>query len=185
MKQIKIKILLTMCILFTAHLIWSETVSVGTYLMSTQEFPIYNRYHYSYTQQIYLHNEININGYISKLQFYYIPTGYISNPENWVIYMGNTSKDSFNSSEDWIPINNLTEVFSGDITSFLTSESGWIKIPLDTPFYYNTNANLVISIYENTKGKPSVSWGAFDCGSYRGIYHAANQNINPISPNLG
>lgn len=185
MEQIKIKILLILCILFTAHFIWSETVSVGTYLISTQEFPICNRYHYSYTQQIYLHNEININGYISKLQFYYIPTGYISNPENWVIYMGNTSKESFNSSEDWIPINNLTEVFSGDITNFLTSESGWIEIPLDTQFYYNNDSNLVIAIYENTKGKASVSWGAFNSGNYRGIYHAANQNINPANPNSG
>ena len=43
--------------------------------------------------------------------------------------MGHTSKSSFSSNTDWIDVNNLTQVFSGNYT--FSTNSGWYSIILD------------------------------------------------------
>ncbi|NLA44286.1 MAG: hypothetical protein GX869_01370, partial [Candidatus Cloacimonetes bacterium] len=169
-------------ILALSTLGFADTVQIGTGTATTSYLPIYGFYGYNYTQQIYLQTQINKSGNITKLRFFYV-SGAITNSKDWVIYMGHTTKTSFSSTTDWVPLANLTQVFAGDVSSYLPAANNWMEIPLTTPFNYNNTDNLVIAVDENTSGYASMSWGAFTSGSNTGIYYYSDSvNPDPASP---
>ncbi len=63
--------------------------------------------------------------------------------------MGHTEKTEFNNTRDWVQINNLIQVFDGDVSNYLSE--GWLTIPLTNQFDYNNNSNLVIAVVELTE----------------------------------
>jgi len=169
-------------ILALSTLGFADTVQIGTGTATTSYLPIYGLYGYNYTQQIYLQSQINKSGNITKIRFFYV-SGAITNSKDWVIYMGHTTKTSFSSTTDWEPLANLTEVFAGDVSSYLPAANNWMEIPLTTPFNYNNTDNLVIAVDENTSGYASMSWGAFTSGANTGIYYYNDStNPDPASP---
>src|SRR5690606_20402776 len=103
---------------------------------------------YNYSQQIYLASEYNAsvgneNPYITKIRFYYNGIGAgeapgtspaTTNFQDWVVYLGNTSKTSFSSTTDWIELSELTEVYSGVVT--FPEAGNWMEITFDTPFIW-------------------------------------------------
>jgi len=112
----------------------------------TEDIPVDPYYVYTYSQTIYLKSEIgNSGGDITTLQYYFDGEG-ITNTNEWTIYMGHTSKTSFSSSTDWIPVSQLTEVYSGSIPN--PGTSGWITLDIDD-FTYNGTDHLVIAVDEN------------------------------------
>jgi hypothetical protein len=137
-------------------------VQIGTGYSVYPSLPISVSVDYSYTQTLYLQSEINIpDSRISKIYFEFsggggIPTYSMSEGEDglpfkdWVIYMGHTDKSDFNSYTDWIPFEDLTEVFNGEVN--IPDGYSWIEITLDVPFEYNNSDNLVIAVDENTLG---------------------------------
>ena len=124
---------------------YANLISIGSGELRDNYFPVYSREAYSYSQQIYYQNEINYKGIITKLGFRYY-SGNFDNTNHWLIYMGHTIKFAFNNSKDWIPINNLIQVFDGDVSNYLSD--GWLTITLTNPFEYNNNDNLVIAVAE-------------------------------------
>lgn len=176
-----ILLLSLIAILSLTTLGFADTVPIGTGTATTSYLPIYGLYGYNYTQQIYLQTQINKSGEITKLRFFYV-SGDITNSKDWVIYMGHTTKTTFSSTTDWVPLTNLTQVFAGDVSSYLPPANNWMEIPLTTPFNYNNTDNLVIAIDENTSGYASMSWGAFTSGTNTGIYYYSD-SINPDPAN--
>ena len=177
-----ILLLSLIAILSLTTLGFADTVQIGTGTATTSYLPIYGLYGYNYTQQIYLQTQINKSGNITKLRFFYV-SGAITNSKDWVIYMGHTTKTSFSSTTDWVPLANLTQVFAGDVSSYLPAANNWMEIPLTTPFNYNNTDNLVIAVDENTSGYASMSWGAFTSGANSGIYYYSDTvNPDPASP---
>lgn len=159
----------------------ATTVSIGTGTLTETHMPIFANYNYSYTQQIYWQSEIGLAGYITKLRFWY-SSGSVANSKDWVVYMGHTTKTAFASAvaSEWIP--NLTQVYSGDISSLLPTSAGWLELTLQNSFYYNNIDNLVIAVDENTPSNSGyVYWGAYYKGSYSSMY-AYNSSVN-IDPN--
>ncbi|PWH84947.1 hypothetical protein DIT68_11275 [Brumimicrobium oceani] len=77
-------------------------VNVGTGTLTGQALPIEPYYGYSYSQSIYLASEINANGSITGITFYTDAGTIISNSNDWVVYLGHTTKSSFTSSSDWV-----------------------------------------------------------------------------------
>lgn len=112
--------------------------------------PISSYYGYSYVQQIFPKQEINANaaGNITGLTFYLDPSLSLANSSEWVVYLGLTSKSNFTSDTDWIPLSQLTQVYSGTITN----ANGVVEITFATPFPYNNVDNLVIAAEENSAG---------------------------------
>ncbi|WP_449398870.1 hypothetical protein [Chryseobacterium wanjuense] len=112
--------------------------------------PISTYYGYSYVQQIYTKQEINANaaGNITGLKFYMDPAMSIASSSQWVVYLGHTTKSSFTSDTDWVPLAQLTQVFSGTATN----TNGVIEITFSTPFPYNNTDNLVLAAEENSSG---------------------------------
>ena len=134
--------------------------------------PISTYYGYSYTQQIFTKQEINANaaGNITGLKFYLDPAMSIASSSEWVVYIGQTSKTEFASDSDWIPLSQLTEVFSGTVTN----NNGVIEIAFSAPFPYDNIANLVVAAEENSSG--------YDNNDYDEVMYvypaAANSTLN-------
>jgi hypothetical protein len=124
----------------------SEIVIIGT---GTDDLslPIEPYYGYSYSQSIFLQSEINMARPIEKIYYYWNGAAATVNSNNWTVYMGHTPNTSFDSGTAWIPLSNLTEVFSGTVT--LPAIEGWVEIILTTPFTYNNVDNLVVAVDEN------------------------------------
>lgn len=142
------KFLLSCLLIFSMTL--GAQVSLGTGSTDVGAAPISTYYGYSYVQQIFTKQEINTNaaGNITGLKFYMDPTMPLTNSSDWVVYLGHTTKPSFDSESDWISVNELTQVFAGTVANV----NGVVQIAFATPFPYNNIDNLVIAADENAPG---------------------------------
>ncbi|MCL2042316.1 MAG: fibronectin type III domain-containing protein, partial [Bacteroidales bacterium] len=119
---------------------------VGTGTTGSYELPVNTYYSNSYTQQIFLANEIGEAGEMTAIAFRYIyTTATTKNP--LTIYLGNTTKSVFSGTTDWVSLNDMQEVFSGSATF----ENGWVVIDFDESFEY-TGCNLVVAVLNNNHG---------------------------------
>lgn len=145
------KRILLMCMMWLVSTMSAQiTLGSGT---SSGPAPVSTYYGYSYVQQIFPKSEINANaaGNITGLKFYLSSTATLTNSNAWVVYIGHTSKTSFTSTSDWVPVANLTKVFDGTVTN----NSGVVEVTFTTPFAYNNVDNLVIAAEENKQGYDS------------------------------
>ncbi|HTO16973.1 MAG TPA: hypothetical protein VLZ83_14485, partial [Edaphocola sp.] len=173
-----------------------SNISIGSGTSKSIYYPNYYLYDYSYTQTVYSAAELIAGGGISTgmiTKVYYKPTSVAPTEKwrDWVIYMGNTSQDGFNSIGDVIPVGNLTQVFSDTIIN-TTIANSWIEITLSTPFLWDGSSNIVVAIDENTPSYGnSPNWAGFTAtlisGSLnRGVYfYQDGTNILPSAPSAG
>jgi hypothetical protein len=100
--------------------------------------------------------------------------------------MGHTVKTEFTGQGDWIPLEQLTKVFDGEVT--IPSSPAWVEIILDIPFNYNNFNNLVIAVDENTYGsryEPDALFYGSDASGVRAIkYYDDIVNPDPANPPL-
>lgn len=150
--------------------------------------PISTYYGYSYVQQIFTKNEINANtsGNITGLKFYLSPSASITNSSSWTIYLGTTSKTTFASTSDWVPISQLTQVFTGTVTNV----SGVVTIVFPISFSYNNLSNLVVAVKENSSGYDDNGFNDafYNFASTPGAalyYRNDYTNPNPLFPPSG
>ncbi len=160
-------------------------LQIGHGTVTDAHLPIEAYYGYTYSQSIYTSSELNLGvSQINKIAYQY--NGNSAWTDDIVIYMGNTDKNSFTSSTDWISLDNLTQVYSGSFSAPATT--GWVEIELSSPFTYDGTSNLVIAFDENTSGY-HASGDEFYCytsGSNRSIYYYNDYtNPNPASPVSG
>jgi hypothetical protein len=164
----------------------TTTVASGT---STSNYiPINANYGYTYSQEIYLASDFNVAvtgqpNYITKIRFYNT-TGDLTNSNVWTIYLGNTATASFASNTAWIPLANLSQVYSGTIP---TVANGWTEITLTTPFLWDGVSNVVVGVDENIPGYTSNNyWRYQSTGANRSIYYYNDAtNPDPASPPSG
>ncbi|HRR98598.1 MAG TPA: choice-of-anchor D domain-containing protein, partial [Candidatus Syntrophosphaera sp.] len=158
-------------------------VIIGTETVDLS-LPIKPNYGYSYSQSIFLQNEINIpDKRIEKISYYWNGAGTGINSNLWTIYMGHTDLTQFNSTSDWIDISELTPVFTGTVP--LTAEAGWKEITLDSPFIYDNTYNLVIAVDENKTNYDSYSQYFYCTTSSLNrsiIFYSDGTNPEPANP---
>jgi hypothetical protein len=106
----------------------------------TDYLPFYFYAPYSYTQTVYLAEEL-LPGTITSISYYTEFNSTISDAPV-ALYLGEVARTQFNGSTDFVPADSLTQVFSGNVT-FATS--GWVTITFDTPFVFSGNNNLVVA----------------------------------------
>ena len=150
--------------------------------------PVNPYYGYNYTQSIFLQSEINIsNQRIERISYYWNGAGVGTNTSDWVIYMGHTQRDVFSSTTDWVPLDEMMQVFNGHLD--IPATPGWIEIELDMPFVYNNTDNLVIAVDENTPaydGSSQFFYSTGTAGENRSIrYYNDSTNPDPASPPTG
>ncbi len=159
-----------------------QGVVIGTGTAVDKYLPVAPWWGYSYTQTIYLQQEINVSGQIKEISYYY--NGGSAWTDDIVIYMGTTDKSSFTSESDWVAAANLTQVYAGPLA--VTAAEGWVTLVLDTPFDYDNSQNLVVAVDENSTGSHNDS-DDFYCteitdGARSLAYVSDESNPDPTSP---
>lgn len=171
------------------HLSFAQFVQVGNgnSIGGTTNLPAHIGYNYSYTQNIFYPSEINKSGLIDGISW---SVGNGTNPltalQQTVIYIGTTTKTTFDSNTDWIPISQLTKVYEGPITG---SPNNWTpKFTFDTPFFYNGVDNLVVVMDDNHNQWQSSHngfYGTSVTGNRGIVFRGDATNPDPASPPNG
>nr|WP_294858104.1 T9SS type A sorting domain-containing protein [uncultured Fluviicola sp.] len=184
-KNLALGLLLSMGSLLTCG--QTITTSIGTGTNTNNNVPITSYYGYSYSQQIYLGSEMDpaVQGQpnnITKIRFYYA-SGSLTNSNNWTIYMGSTNQTSFTSNTNWVPLANLSQVFTGTVT--FPAAGNWMEVTLTTPFQWNGLGNIVIGVDENQSSYSASDgyWRSQATSGTRSIYFRNDStNPDPASP---
>ena len=154
---------------------------------SDLSLPIEPFYGYTYSQSIFLQSELNmVNQRIEKIWYHWNGAAEATHSNNWTIYMGHTTNTSLADGTSWIPLSNLTQVFTGEVA--LPATAGWIEIMLTSPFVYNNTDNLVIAVDENEASYDgsSVYFYCTSATTYRSIrYYSDGTNPDPATPPTG
>ncbi len=169
-----------------------ETVPEGLVVLgdgtANNSLPVNALYGYTYSQTIYPQASINLDTKrIEKISYYWNGAGVGTNTGGWTVYMGHTSATEFASTTDWIPLTELTQVFTGNVP--IPATAGWIEIPLHTPFIYNNIDNLVIAVDENTSGYDASGRYFYTTGTGTNSvsirYQNDSTNPDPATPPTG
>lgn len=119
----------------------------GTGSSTNYYTPVNNFYNYSYTQLLFMANEINVaGGTIEKIGFQYGYSTAMTDKTNVTIYMANTAKTSFSDGSDWV-LTGLTPVYSGSLNC--SGNGTWNDFTLSAPFDYE-GGNLLVVIDDNS-----------------------------------
>ena len=124
------------------------TVIVGdtTTTSETYSLPFDNFYKNTWTQTIYSASDIAMAGVITSIAYQVSSVPTSTDAFSTVhIYMGTTSATENTSTSSWLPMADLTEVYS-TTNMPLPTTPGWQVIQLDQPFLYDGSENLVIVI---------------------------------------
>ena len=141
---------------------------------------------YSYTQQIYLADEIDfpVGAMIEEISFQYMLTTPHNRP-NMTFYLGNTSKTAFSGTTDWILLPQLQQVFQGTVNFNNSGQDNWYTITLNTPFEY-TGENLVVVCHNAAGSQGNTGPNQFRAtaqNTTRSIFHwSSTVLVNPASP---
>lgn len=157
----------------------AQIVTIGSGNSSYGNAPIVFSYGYTYSQSIYLSNEISQPSGSNIYRIKYKGATTLENTDNWTVYLANTTKTSFDSKTDWVALADLTQVFTGTVS---LNADNTIIIEFSSPFTY-TGGNLLIAVDENTAG---YTFGSdlytSSVSSNRSIYYRQdNTNPNPGS----
>ena len=145
-------------------LIGEKVIGEGT-TSYTSYYPIYFSYGpkaFSCSQQIYTKDDIgaslngtSLNGkYLTHISFEKC-RGTANYTRSIVVYIENTTKESFTGAYDWIPVT-TSPAFSGEVE--FGYATGYITIELDNPIEYTGN-NIIITIQDATGTASSQSSG--------------------------
>ncbi|MCL2435674.1 MAG: fibronectin type III domain-containing protein, partial [Lentimicrobiaceae bacterium] len=175
---------------YTSGIFYTKCLSGGERAFNTpagndnQNIPLSNFANYSYTQQIFLPNELGDEATtIRGISFEYgglLPT---TVKNNCIIYLSHTSLRSefYNSYSDYIPFTTsgaaaFVEVYSGH----LNMTPGWNTFYFDTPFEYNGLQNLVVTVFD-ASGQNDGSGRVFkqhNTGVNRTVYYYQGSYID-------
>ena len=172
--------------LFLFSLSVNSQVVLGDGDIVNSALPIEPYYGYSYSQSIYKSGQINASGSITGVSYTATASTTLATSGQWVVYVGLTEKEIFESTSDWIPISELTQVYAATAESPTTiSEEGVVTITFDAPFEYNGSSNLVIAVEENQGGYDLSSDDFYSSQANQIVsiyYYSDSVNPNPTSP---
>lgn len=162
---------------------------IGTGTTSMEELPVYSYYGYNYSQQIYTAAEVlgavGAGKFITELKFYVEQSTTDQGKYNeWVVYMGNTTQNTFTGNTNWVPYSSLKKVWEGTLPAMTAGT--WLTIPLTTPLLWDGTSNIVVAVDENSPGytlSTNAKWGNYATGVDRGmLFREDSTNPDPASP---
>ena len=130
----------------------TESVAEGCILIGNEEttsesytLPFDNFYKNAWTQTIYKAEEIGGQGTILSVKYDCTSVPSDEFNQSVTIYLAHTSMTQATSTTAWVPQASLVQVYSN--SNFVhPSVTGWVEIPLTTPFVYNGTDNLAVVI---------------------------------------
>ncbi len=156
-------------------------VVIGDGELTNQSIPFEPWYRHSYSQTIYLAEEINMEGQrLEKISWHYNGNS-AWGPDEMRIFLGHTSETSFATTDSWIDPASLSEVYTGTIS--VPAEDGWVETQLDMPFVYDNTENLVVAVFHSV-AQYHASSDEFYCtptDDARSIIYYNDNNIPDVS----
>jgi len=129
----------------TGYELEANVVQIGTDNYVNSHLPIDPLYNYSYSQTLYLQEELQSDfDIIKSISYRYSGSEY---NDTIMIYAGFTEQDSLSN---WINIDNLSQIFAGSIEA--EAEANWIEIILDQPIFYDGYSNLILAVIDLDEG---------------------------------
>lgn len=188
----KALVFLCSCAVFFAANGQVGTVQLGSGNATQSYFPLNYNYNYNYSQTIYTAAELSaaglIAGPITKIS--YLPTSAVSTEKwrQWTVFVGNSTKQSFTSTTDFVDVTTLSEVFSGNVINN-TVANQWIDVVLGSSFVWDGTSNIIVAVKENSTGyggNPNfASYTLAPATGNKGLtaYRDGTVEINPATPN--
>jgi len=121
------------------------SVRIGTGEETGNALPMNPYFRYSYSQSIYTFEQINETGAIETLAWEF--NGNSAFTDTVTVYMAMVDSSAYLTGSSWIPVDDLTEVYSGTLET--VAARSWSYINLDNSFAYDGSSNLVIALVEN------------------------------------
>lgn len=155
-------------------------IGENTYPGSTTPYVTGSKY--SYVQQLYTGSEVQYSGTINAISFY-LTESIISSATNYfILFMKNVERETFANNSDFEPVTASDIVFEGDWT-IPADYTGWVTIPLDTPFEYDNTKNLLIAMDENTDDYLDIYFANHSKNS--SVVEASHSLYNPDPFSIG
>ncbi len=166
---------------------WTQVVTIGSGTTGVYTIPVNTFYNHSYTQQIFTATEIGAQvGVINSISFqYFYGTAQTKDPVT--IYLGNTTKSTFASTSDWVPVSAMDNVFTGSVTFNNSGTNNWVNIEFDSPFIWDGTSNIVVAVLNNNGSYSTSSNSTFYTHTASGNYTLRYQvdGSTPIDPVTG
>ena len=159
-------------------------VSIGNGTNVNEELPIEPYYGYTYSQSIYSSSLINASGSITGVKYFATEATTLATSSEWVVYIGTTENTEFETTDSWVDISQLSQVYNAQATI----TEGVVSITFDTPFEYDGSSNIVMAVEENQQGYDSSSHDFFCTPSSSSVsltYYSDSTNPDPASPPTG
>ena len=157
-----------------------DGIAIGEPTNSSNYLPTNN--YYSLTEQIYMAEEMgNVSNDISSVTFFNTGTSTITREMS--IYLVNTDKTSFESTNDWIAVTEADQVFNGSVS--MTGRS-WVTIYFNTAFSYDGYSNLALIVDDNSNTYNSyTNCRTFDTDASQAIrISGSGTNYDPTNPSV-
>ena len=153
---------------------------VGTGTTTNYYLPVNNFYRYTYSQQIFLASEMNGPTDIQSISFQYAYSSPSTKKNSVNIYLGHTTQSVFTGTSNYVPLDSLTLVYSGN----LNCTQGWNTFNFNTVFHYNGTSNLVVAVDDNSNDYDGSAYTFYvhSAGANRSLYYYSDSN-NPSPSN--
>ena len=174
----KLILFLMLALFGSTSFLRADEVQIGVGGTATNTYlPSYSLYNYSLTQQIYTAEEIGVGACtINSIAFYNSGS---EKTRTYTMYLVNTTKETFDSSTDWIVVTAADQVFTGSMTM---ASGTWNVFTLDTPFEYD-GTNLAVIMDDNTGSwSGGLSCYVFDATSQAIRIYSDGTNYDPFAP---
>ena len=164
------------------EILTSDELTIGDSNGASVYVPTAPEYKYSLTQQIYTKEELGAAATFQSIAFHSGSNNY-AYTRNLDVYMVNTSKSSFSSTDDWETVTKGDLVFSGQV---LFVPNAWTTLQLDTPFEYDGKGNVVLAIDDNTGYAADMCFFVTSPATNLTLcYYDNSNNPDPASPPTG
>ena len=165
---------------FTTGCLAGGETEVGTGTTTNYYLPVNNYYRYTYSQQIFLASEMNGPTDIQSISFQYAYSSPSTKKTSVNIYLGHTTQSTFTGTSNYVPLDSLTLVYSGN----LNCTQGWNTFPFNNVFHYNGTSNLVVAVDDNSNDYDGSTYTFYvhSASANRSLYYYSDSN-NPSPSN--
>ena len=165
---------------FTTGCLAGGDYQVGTGTTTNYYIPVNNFYRYTYSQQIFLASEMNGPTDIQSISFQYAYSSPSTKKNSVNIYLGHTTQSVFTGTSNYVPLDSLTLVYSGN----LNCTQGWNTFPFNNVFHYNGTSNLVVAVDDNSNDYDGSAYTFYvhSASANRSLYYYSDSN-NPSPSN--
>ena len=155
----------------------TDTVQVGNGTSTSYYLPIGNFYRYSYTQQLFMPDEIGGASTITGIDFEYAYSSAMTAKTNVTIYLATVSTNSL--ATGFVPYNATT--FVPVYTGNLNCSTGWNHFDFTTPYVYDGTGNLLLVIHDNSNAYNSSSYTFRTHTTAAGMGRYVQNDSNPYT----